>query len=261
MTELHTRTHTRVAGHRGKLPPKKGAEKFSIGWIHDYLRTSLPAPSYPIDVSYGILDWHMLGNGPDPTCTVRPNGVGDCTFAGREHYKMAKAAAARISEKWEDSNALVEEYLAYDHGRDRGANIADLLLTWFRAGKILAFAPVDYTNRQQCDSAMQAFNGLYVGVQLTDDADELFTQHLPWTVTDGQQPNPAEGHCIVKVGSDGASEDTWVTWGGLQKSTLAWTAACLDEAWVMITSEDEAHQIDLAKLRADIKALEGQGGS
>jgi len=260
MTELHTGAHPRVAGYRGKLSPKKGADKFNIGWAHDYLITPLPAPRYPIDVSYGITHWRMLGNGPDPTCTVRPHGVGDCTFAGREHYKMAKAAAANISETWEDSNTLVEEYLAYDHGVDRGANLADLLLTWYHAGKILAFAPVDYTNPQQCDSAMQAFNGLYVGVKLTDDADELFTHHLQWTVADGQQPNPNELHCIVKVGSDGSSEDTWVTWGALQKSTLAWTSDCVDEAWVIITLEDRANQVDMAKLRADIEALEGQGG-
>ena len=67
----------------------------------------------------------MLGNGPDPTCTTHPNGVGDCTFAGRQHYRMAKAAAAGQTETWESSNDLVKEYLKYDHGKDQGANIAD----------------------------------------------------------------------------------------------------------------------------------------
>ena len=77
----------------------------------------------------------MLGNGPDPTCTTRPNGVGDCTFAGRQHYRMAKAAAAGETETWETTNALVTEYLTYDHGQDNGANIADLLLSWYKAGR------------------------------------------------------------------------------------------------------------------------------
>jgi hypothetical protein len=41
----------------------------------------------------------------------------------------------------------------------------------------------------------------------------------------------------------------------------AWTAACLDEAWVIITQEDaQAANVNLAALRADIDALHGQGG-
>ena len=109
---------------------------------------------------------------------------------------------------------------------------------------------------------MAAFHGAYVGVNLTDDADSLFGQHEPWTVSGGQQPDPSEGHCIVKVGSDGQQLDTWVTWGALQRSTLAWTTACLDEAWVIITEEDaKAASLDIAALRNDIDALHGTGGS
>jgi hypothetical protein len=52
-----------------------------------------------------------------------------------------------------------------------------------------------------------------------------------------------------------------VTWGAVQESTLDWTKACLDEAWVIITQEDAAAaNVDIAALRADIDALHGQGG-
>jgi hypothetical protein len=240
---------TRVAGKRGRLP----AQRLAMGFLHHY--ATLPKPQYPVDVSGGITDWGMLGNGPDPTCTTHPDGVGDCTFAGRQHYRMAKATRDSETETWEPADALVAEYLTYNHGADQGANIARLLLDWFHAGKILAFAPVDHTNPSAMDEAMQAFSGLYCGVQLTDDADDLFSNHQPWTVADGQQPNPDEGHCIVKVIADGHT-DVWVTWGGLQKSTTGWTAACLDEAWVIITEED-AHNVNLTELRADIAALGG----
>ena len=64
-----------------------------------------------------------------------------------------------------------------------------------------------------------------------------------------------DGHCIVKVKADGLHFDTWVTWGSDQLSTLAWSAACLDEAWVLITTEDEAAKVDMAALVADINAL------
>lgn len=250
----------RSAGRRGRLPGKPPAERFAIQYLSGYLATPLPAPVYPVDVTAGIADWGMLGNGPDPTCTAYPNGVGDCTFAGRQHYRMAKAAAAGLTEKWENSNDLVAEYFTYDHGQDQGAQIADLLLYWYQAGTILGFAPLDHTNSAEIDSAMAAFHGAYVGVNLTSDADQLFEQHQPWTTANGQQPNPNEGHCILKVAADGKGLDSWITWGGVQQSTLAWTQACLEEAWVVITHEDAlGPSVDLAKLQADINALHGTG--
>jgi hypothetical protein len=252
----------RTAGLRGRLPVKPPQERFEIDYLSGYLRAPLPAPVYPVDVSAGITDWGMLGNGPDPTCTAHPKGVGDCTFAGRQHYRMAKAAAGHETPVWESSNALVAEYLAYNNGQDQGANIANLLLYWYNAGGILAFAPLDHTSPAEVDAAMAAFHGAYVGVNLTDDADLLFEQGQPWTTDAGQQPNPAQGHCIVKVAADGSQYDNWVTWGAMQRSTLAWTVACLEEAWVIITQEDAAAaNLDIAALKADIDALHGTGGS
>jgi len=173
---------------------------------------------------------------------------------------MAKAAGPE-TEQWESSNALVAEYLAYDHGQDRGANIADLLLYWYKAGTILGFAPLDHTNPAEVDAAMAAFRGVYAGVNLTADADKLFEEGKPWTTVGGEQPDPQEGHCIVKVAADGTAYDTWVTWGAAQRSTLAWTQSCLEEAWVVLTSEDvRAADVDIAALRADIDALHGTGG-
>jgi hypothetical protein len=252
---------SRDAGLRGRLPKKPPADRFKIRYLSAYLASPLPAPVYPVDVTGGLTDWEMLGNGPDPTCTTHPKGVGDCTFAGRQHYRMAKAAASGETETWESANDLVAEYLAYDHGKDRGANIADLLLHWYKAGMILAFAPVDHTSPAEVDAAMAAFHGAYVGVNLTDDADELFSRQQPWTTANGEQADPQDGHCIVKVKADGSQYDSWVTWGAVQESTLAWTAACLDEAWVIITQEDaDSAGVHLAELRADIDALHGQGG-
>lgn len=251
---------TRVAGRRGRLPVKPPAERFAIQYLSSYLSTPLPPPVYPVDVSAGITDWGMLGNGPDPTLPQYPGGVGDCTFACRQHNKMAKAAAGGEQETWETTEALVTEYFAYDHGQDIGANIADLLLFWYQNGTILGFAPLDHTNAGEVDAAMAAFHGVYVGVNLTDDADQLFEAQQPWTVANGEQPDPSEGHCIVKVGADGSQSDGWVTWGAIQQSTLDWTQACLEEAWVIITGEDaQAVGLDIAKLQADINALHGTG--
>lgn len=250
----------RTPGKRGRLPAKQLPMRF----VHQYAAAgALPPAVYPVDVSGGITDgWGMAGNGPDPSCTAAPDGVGDCTFAGEFHYRMAKAAAGQETEEWPSADQIVRDYLAYDHGRDEGAVIADLLLHWYRTGVILAFAPVDHTDPAQVDAAMQAFHGAYVGVSLTDDADQLFSEGRPWTVANGQRPDPGEGHCIVKVKAEGgAGYDTWVTWGALQDSTPVWTAECLDEAWVIVTHEDAAAaNLDLAALLADIEALHGTGG-
>lgn len=255
-------TTPRVAGLRGKLPAKRLPLKF----VHEYAPAHLPAPSYPVNVTGGIgaTDWGMLGNGPDRTCTTHPDGVGNCTFAGRQHLRMAKAAGYKQAETWETSNELVAEYLKYDHGQDEGAVIADLLLSWYKAGKILAFAPVDHTNPAAVDSAMQAFHGIYAGVDLTDDADDLFERQEPWTTAHGERADPSEGHCIVKVYADDpastpSAEDGWVSWGALQRSTKGWTKACTTEMYVIITSEDEAAKVDMPALTADIEALDGTG--
>src|ERR1700728_1004590 len=141
----------RIAGLRGRRPVKPPAERFPLQYLSSYLRTALPAPSYPIDGAGGIVEWGMLGTGPDPTLTVHHGKpVGDCTFAGRQHLRMAIAAAGDETETWETSNQLVTEYLAYDHGKDQGANISDLLLAWYKSGVILAFAPVDHTDTVAC---------------------------------------------------------------------------------------------------------------
>jgi hypothetical protein len=242
----------RVPGRRGRLPKLPPDQRLPIQYAHAYMKAPIPAPTYPVDVSGGITDWKMLGN----------DEFGDCTFAGREHLKMAKAAAVGTlaSETWEGDQALIQEYLAYTHGADTGANIGLLLLSWWRAKKIRAFAPVDHRRRADCDSLMQTFHGLYAGVELTPDADALFGQGKPWTVADGQHPDPNEGHCIVKVGATGAGPgefDAWVTWGALQHSTTAWTQACLDEAWIVVTDEDQADKLDMGKLLGDIRSLKG----
>lgn len=254
----------RIAGHRGRLPAHPVAERFPVGWVHEYLGQPLPAPAYPVDVTGGIAPdaWAMLGNGPDPTCTTYPDGLGDCSFAGRQHVKMAKAAAGHEALPGETSDQVVAEYLAYTGGHDTGAVLADLLLYWYQRGTILAFAPVDHSDPAAVDAAMQAFHGAYVGVSLTDDADQLFQEGLPWTVASGQQPDPSDGHCIVKVTADGVGLDGYVTWGALQHATVDWTRACLTEAWVIITAEDAAvASLDIARLRADIDALHGTGGA
>ena len=108
---------------------------------------------------------------------------------------------------------------------------------------------------------MAAFHGLYAGVNLTDDADNLFQQGQPWNGRQRRAARSELGPLHREVGADAGQYDSWVTWGAEQKSTHCWTAACLDEAWVIISQEDaNATGLDLAALRADINALHGTAG-
>ncbi len=104
---------------------------------------------------------------------------------------------------------------------------------------------------------MAAFHGLYVGVNLTPKATQRFARKKPWNL-DGGQPDPDDKHCILKVKADEVS-DTWVTWGGLQSSTVDWTAACIEEAWVIISDEDVTArpELQIEQLRDELQALRG----
>ncbi|HVX20873.1 MAG TPA: hypothetical protein VHB02_05975 [Acidimicrobiales bacterium] len=239
---------TRVAGKRGRLPQRQGADRFRLRYIHEYATDPvLTRPTYPVDVSGGITDWGMLGN----------DELGDCGEAGIRHVEMSTAVAIvkAACPTFTDEDAR-SEYFAYTGGKDTGVVLADFLLWLYRRGRIKAFAPVDHTRREYVDGAMQRFGAVYCGVQLTDADMQRFNESKKWI---GGTPNPREGHCIVKVRAT-PHEDVWVTWGKPQPSTLAWTEHCLVEAWAVVTHEEE-HFEGLAELLADIDALGGTGAT
>lgn len=237
----------RTAGLGGRLPVKVPADRFPLCWAHEYLATPLPAPVYPIDVTGGITEFGMLGN----------NSVGDCGEAGIRHVEMTTAVAAgQPVPVFTDAEALAE-YYAFTGGPDTGVNLADFLLWLFNKGRIKAFAPVDHSNVAQADAFMAEFFGLYVGVSLTSDANALFNAGQGWTTANGETANPAEGHCVVKVKAAGPGGlDEWITWGALEPSTVGWSVACVDEIWVVATTEEQAAKF-APTLIAEIQALGG----
>ena len=238
----------RPAGLQGRLPVKPEGKRFAIQWAHDYLAITVPPPTYPIDVSGGITDWGMLGN----------DQYGDCGEAGIRHVEMSTALAAKHPLPVVTDQQAINEYLRFTGGRDTGVNLADFLLWLYSQGRIKAFAPVDHRNAAIMDSLMAEFNGLYVGVNLTNDAQQLFGTGTPWTTANGELPDPAEGHCIVKVKANG-SMDGWVTWGAVQSSTAAWSHLCVEEVWLVVTTQEELAKFT-PHLLADIEALGGTGG-
>ncbi len=239
----------RQPGLTGRLPVKAPADRFPLKWAHEYLTTLLPTPRYPVDVTGGITDWGMLGN----------DQYGDCAEAGYRHVEMSTAVAAGAPVPVFTTAEAVAEYLWATGGADTGLNLADFLLKLYRRGRAKAFAPVDHTNRASVDYFTQFGYGLYLGVNLTGDAQQRFQQGLPWTVADGQTPDPSEGHCIVKTKADGADLDGYVTWGAEQAATVEWSTACVEEAWLVVTTEEQVSMFE-PQLLADINSLGGTGG-
>jgi len=237
-----------TAGLRGRLPKREGADKLPLRWAHEYLTVPLPVPNYPVDVSGGLKDWGMLGN----------DTYGDCGEAGQLHVQMATAIGAGVPTPQFSTEQAVNEYLAYTGGQDSGVVLADFLLWLYKKGEILAFAPVDHASRANCDGLMEMGHGLYCGVNLTDQ-DEADFGVRPWGSEGDPKPDSALGHCIVKIGADGAEQDAWVTWGAVQLSTTAWTAACLDESWLIVTTQEQLAKFE-PSLLGDIQALGGTGG-
>ena len=238
----------RLAGKRGRLP----AKKLPLRYAHEYLAVPRPAPVYPIDVAGGIQNWGMLGN----------DQFGNCGVAGELHIEMSTAVGAGVPVPQFTEAQAVKEYLTYTGGQDDGVVLADFLKWCYDQKKILAFAPLDYTDIAQCDAFTAAGFGTYDGVALTDDADQLFNEGKPWTTANGETPDPNEGHCIVSVGATGPAStdlDTYVTWGALQKATRAWTIACTEERWLVVTTEEQLAKFT-PDLLADVAALGGTGG-
>lgn len=241
---------------RGKKPAKQTALKFAS----DYLVEPFPTPPASADVTGGIspVGWGMLGNGPDPTLTLNGGSpVGDCYFAARQHVRMAKAAVrgTLTTEPWETSNQLVAEYLAYDNGVDEGVVIADALQANYLSGKIRGYAKLDITNRAELYGGMIAGHGVLLGVMLPSDAETQFEAGQEWHVSG--PPDPNDGHVVSLVTYDDIAKTRGVvTWSKLWICTLDFITTYADEAYLVMTDEDEGW--DWNAIDADLRTLGGE---
>ncbi len=239
----------------GRLPAKR-----PVGLrLLDKYGTIPPAPP-TFDHTRHFETWEMLGNGPDPSLTVHAP-VGDCGFAGAVHLEMATAAETQEPVIWPDSNTVVEAYLNYNGGVDKGVALADLLAYWRSSGlwgrKISAYAPVNAHNLNDLWAACNSFGALYIGIAVPAPAEEQFAQGLPWELTHTQADYQIQGgHCVV-ITARTETGGTVVTWGQEQSFTNEWLAAYLEEAWVVITPEQieangNGYGLDMAQLQADL---------
>lgn len=249
--------------------------KFKLGKLaarHDkrtlqfksYLTTLPPIPS-AIDWTGKISEWGMLGN----------DTVGDCTCAGAGHLEMdwsSNAAPSELAPTQEQILAAYSAITGYDPSQtdpttgnnptDTGADLLTVLNYWRAHGVaghgIKYYTQIPLKSITDVKAAIALFGGVYLGVQLPDNAMDAFNAGQPWS--DTTDTNIEGGHCIVLVAYD-PTYFTAITWGAKQLLTPAWFETYADEAYAVISPQWlNAHGttpggFNLTQLEADLKAV------
>lgn len=224
-----------------------------------------PLPKAPASVAVPeVADWMLLGNGPDPSCTIAPNGVGDCGVASYEHVAMVDALITRHpGEREPDANQAVEYYLNYTGGQDTGVVLSQFLAYVRQHGyygqTLHSYAPVKVHDVPTLQSAIFMYGAAYCGIVVTQAMMDATQAGRPWTQAD-TEGQILGGHAVPAVGYDDAGL-TIVTWGQTQRITWPAWHAMSDEAWALLTGEFVARNGDgrgiaLDALEADLNRLD-----
>ena len=221
----------RIPGNRGLRGESHAPASLKLHNLRLPKATASVLPPKVADVSGGLSNWGMLGNGPDPgnlPC-YSPNGCGDCGPAMTEHARMSKAAVNGTfpSTFRPPHTAYTQEiYIGYQHSMGETGTCPDngvynlSWLTWlYQQTKThpgydeFAFAEVDFTNVPsgwtQADvihRAMVDFRGVLVGIILPPDYAGQFMRAEPWSVSATNQPDPSLAHDVF-LGAYGAEPE------------------------------------------------------
>lgn len=245
--------------HGGKLPPDPSKPRLKIG------RYFTAAPTYPKTVDYlsKVTSWPMYLN----------DSIGDCTCATTGHIIQAFSTYGQgktITVSDDDVLSAYEAVSGYNPrtgANDNGAYVQDVLNYWRKNGvgghKNLAFAAVDFKNKDEVRKATEIFGGVYLGIDFPDTAMDQFDAGKPWDVVAGAK---SEGGHAINLGFYDVDTNTYkvVTWGRVQEMTQAFFDKYVDECWVVITPEWLNEQgltptgIDLYSLGQDFATLTGE---
>ena len=251
-------TPPRVPGKYGRKP------RDTTRWaptLEHYLTAELPPAPVIVDRASKVTSWPMYLN----------DSLGDCTCAtvGHEIEAWTAYATAEVTLPQDDILALYEAvggYVPGDPSTDNGCEIQDILAYWQRTGvgghKIAAYAALgDCTNLMLMKQCLQIFGTVYLGINCPESAESQFSAGEVWTVVPGSPI--AGGHAIPLQRWDNAplGDLEVVTWGALQRMTMAFATEYVEEAWVpvstdWITANDVTITgLNLAQLEADLAAV------
>jgi len=253
----------------GKLPPKKNPKTLRLS---KYLATDmLPTPASKVYREYKVPEDAKLMFGNDT--------IGDCTCAGIANLLilMTCHTGSIFIPTLEDVIAVYSAVTGYDprqtdadgnNPTDQGACMTDVLdymrQTGMAGHKILAWAKIDHRNRTMRNLGVDLFGATYVGVNLPRSAEQQFDAGQDWSLV--RHSAIVGGHAILRPGYGSQGDDyvTWAKWD--QKASLEWSAAYVEEEYVVIT-EDWIDQVtektpgglDLATLESDLKLVASGG--
>lgn len=246
-----------MAGKLGRLPndPRKPRLKLS---------RFLTLTQYPENEDWlsEVTLWPMYLN----------DRIGDCTCATVGHIieifthygqgRLVKVTDNDVLKAYED----VSGYNPDTGANDDGAVVQDVLNYWRKTGvgghKILAFAEVDYRDKDELRAAMSLFGNIYLGIDFPNTAFDQFDNGEPWDVVSGAY---SEGGHAINAGYYDVSDNMWkiVTWGQVQPMTQAFFDKYVEEAWVVVSEEwikdnKNPDGIDLAALGQDFENITGE---
>ena len=243
----------------GLLPPK-GAPALQL---KDFLRA---VPDHPPEADNLIdLDaWKVLGNNQHSNCAA-------VFWANMRRLMSAKAG----KEYYPNQDQVYALYKTQNPGfpdQDDGMELQTMFEYLHHTGgpdgvKLLAFATVDTSNREEVDAALAIFGGLGGGIQVQGANQMDFANGVPWDYHPGQSIEG--GHAVLLGGySPDTKDDTkFITWGAETGMTDAYWDNLVNcpqgQAWICIWPEHLGtaqfmQGIDTAKLATAYQELTGR---
>lgn len=245
----------RLAGKRGKLPYNPDMPNIHLTRAH-FTALSPPGEEAILPAAPNKLDRLT-------PCMDSPAGLpmydnerfGDCVWAMLGHGIQAMTLLnwGNSDEQTVTTDALLQGYHDVtgfdpnDPSSDQGTNIQDALNYWRKVGirradrtmdQIVAFAEVDFTDKELMKHAIQIFEVGFVGVNLPQSAEDQFNQGKPWTVVKGSRN--LGGHAILDGGYDITPTGMVhldATWGNTTEIEQDFWEADVEEYWIVITRD------------------------
>jgi len=244
-----------------------------------YMTPSLPAPPDSVKWSPAVSQWGMMLNGPSPdNPSFARDGLGCCTISSLGHAIQVWSANAYHQITLPDWDILVayEQWCGYDPNdpaTDRGGIELDVLNDWRQQGlaghMLLGYADPNVANISEVRQAINLFGGVYIGMNLPITAESQIENGQPWDVTDSSlsgdaAPGSWGGHAVFVMDYD-QDGFTCVTWGALQRMTLAFWNAYVVEAHALLGQDwlraqgpkvSAPNGFDIDQLAADLAAID-----
>lgn len=247
----------------GRLPYVHDSRTLDLA---DYLRNE-NISNIPVNYNWGNKikpdNWGALGNLKINDCTCAAAGhliISWTSNVGKLHRPTTKAIVNAYS--------AITDYDPKVDGIGKPVEAIKALKYWRKHGiagrKIIAFAKLDFKNRQQLIQAIYLYGGCYIGINLPKSAEKQYFQSEKWTVskqgtTGDGAPGSWLGHALLITGYQN-HELRVITWGKEMIMTMDFWEAYVDESYAVfsedfIKDDKTPTHIDMDFLRKKLKDL------